>query len=162
MTNVWCVRAEFGEHTDEFVAGGYAGMGWIRKEDLSNVKDKEELRRLYKEAYPQDADPRVNTNVGQIYRFIVAMKPGDYVLTPTINGALLRYGRLTYDPYYESQLTDGCPFPHRRKVQWAQLPLNRGDLSADFQKTLKYCQLTVFGIKHREEFLGIFILPERT
>ena len=29
MTNVWCVRAEFGTFTKQFVEGGYVAIGWM-------------------------------------------------------------------------------------------------------------------------------------
>ena len=35
MTNVFCVRAEFGSYTKHFVAGGYVAIGWIPATDLS-------------------------------------------------------------------------------------------------------------------------------
>ena len=34
MTNVWCVRAEFGTYTKQFVDGGYVAIGWLPKSDL--------------------------------------------------------------------------------------------------------------------------------
>ena len=57
MTNVWCVRAEFGKYTDEFVVGGYAGIGWIPERDLSKIYEKGELRRLFRKAHPENTSP---------------------------------------------------------------------------------------------------------
>ena len=160
MTNVWRVLAEFGEYTDEFVVGGYAGIGWIPEKDLSKIYEKGELRRLFRKAHPENTSPNfIGAQVGQVARFLLEIKPDDYIVTPTSNSALLRYGRVISVPYYESSPTDGCPYPHRRKVQWAQQPFNRKDLSPPFQNTLKFAQLTVSRIKHREEFLSIFIFP---
>ncbi len=116
MTNVWCVRADVGTFADEFVNGGYAGIGWLRNKNLSRVAGKDEIRRFYKENSPQDKDGRVNTNVGQIARFMLEVEIGDYILTPTSNSALVRYGRVTSEPYYENPPTDECYFPHRRRV----------------------------------------------
>lgn len=43
MTNVWCVRAEFGTYTQHFVKGGYVAIGWMPSTDLSQVTTKEAL-----------------------------------------------------------------------------------------------------------------------
>ena len=119
VPNVWRVGAEKGKYTDSFVAGGYAGAGWIRSSDLTEVTDKEALRCLYKREYPQDNDAKVATNVGQVHRFLVGIKPGDYVITPTKEHTLQRFGRVESGVYYCPAPDDGCPFPHRRQVDWA-------------------------------------------
>ena len=159
MTNVWCVRSEFGKYTDNFVSGGYAAVGWIRGSDLTGITDREEFRRLYRKDQPQDADARVGANVGQVYRFMVDVKPGDYIITPTTDSALLRYGRVESDPYYEPNHNDGCPFPHRRHVAWEEQPFNRKELSMPLQYSMR-AQKTVFAIKHREDFLLAIGHPE--
>ena len=154
MTNVWCVRAEFGKYTDQFVAGGFAGIGWIPDEDLTNINDKGELYPLYKEAYPEDTSKFVvGQQVGQIARFLLEIETGDYIITPTVNSALLRYGRVISSPYYEQTPQDSCPFPHRCQVDWAKHPLNREEFSMPLQFTLRG-SLTIFAVSQREEFLA--------
>lgn len=37
MKNVWCVRAEFGTYTRQFVNGGYVGIGYGLTSSLANV-----------------------------------------------------------------------------------------------------------------------------
>lgn len=152
MTDVWCVRSEYGKYTDDFVAGGYAAVGWIRGADLTGITDREEFRQLYKEDQPMDSNARVGQNVGQIYRFMVDVKPGDYIITPTTDSALLRYGRVESVPSYEPNHVDTCPFPHRRRVAWEKQPLNRKELSMPLQYAMR-TQKTVFAVKHREDFL---------
>ena len=152
MTNVWCVRSEFGKYTDDFVSGGYAAVGWIRGSDLTGITDREEFRRLYREDQPKDTDARVGANVGQIYRFMVDVNLGDYIITPTTDSALLRYGQVKSAPSYEPKHDDNCPFPHRRRVDWEKQPLNRKELSIPLQYSMR-AQKTVFAVKHREDFL---------
>ena len=154
MTSVWCVRAEFGRYTPQFVSGGYAGIGWIPQQDLTAVKRREDLYPLYEEAHPNDTSKFViGQQVGQIARFLLEIEIGDYVITPTDKTASVRYGRVTSDPNYTESPTDGCPFPHRRKIDWAEQPLNRQALSVPFQKALG-SSLTVFAVRHHEEFLS--------
>lgn len=156
MTNVWCVRANRGEFTAQYLAGGYAAIGWREiQSDLSNVTTKEELYELLRAAYPEVTSPIVQGNyVGQIYRFLCDIKAGDYVITPDPNSELLRYGRVCADPsYFLASKDDGCPYLHRRRVEWAPEPLLRGDLSVPFQNTMR-SMLTVFYVSQREEFLS--------
>lgn len=157
LPNIWRLGAEKGKYTDSFVAGGYAGAGWIRSSDLTKVTDKEVLRCLYKMEYPQDGDARVATNVGQIHRFLVDIKPGDYIVTPTGEHTLLRYGRVESEVYYKPEPDDGCPFPHRRRVDWAKRPLNSKEFPEKLYNAMKYAQLTVFSVHHRDEFLAAVV-----
>lgn len=54
MTSVWCVRAEFGTYTRQFVEGGYVAIGWMSKSDLSRIKTRDALYPLYKAEHPND------------------------------------------------------------------------------------------------------------
>ena len=159
MPNVWCVQAEFGKHVDRFVNGGYAGIGWIPDKDLTEITDKAHLYTLYRQAYPDHKKKGAEMNVGQISRFLLMIKPGDYIITRTKNKDLWRYGRVANDLYYEPNSNDGCPFPHRRKVDWGKQPLDKTKLSIPFRKAMG-AGLTVYAIKHREEFLTV-IGPHR-
>ena len=154
VPKIWRVGAEKGKYTDSFVAGGYAGAGWMPGLDLTEVTDREALRSLYKKEYPQDSDAKVATNVGQIHRFMVGIKPGDYIITPTKDNALQRYGRVKSDPYYVQIPNDGCPFPHRRKVDWADQPVKISEFSQPLENALKFGVLTIYEIKQRDEFLA--------
>ena len=155
MTNVWVVRADHGRYAEHFVSGGYAGIGWIDEDDLSKVKDRAALRPLYERAHPNDTSPNViGQQVGQIARFLLEIKGGDYVIAPPTNTELLRYGRVAEDPsYYYVKEDDGCPFRHRRKVEWSEEPLSRSTFSIPLQYSLR-SSLTVFAIAQREEFLA--------
>lgn len=48
---------------------------------------------------------------------------------------------------------DGCPYRHRRRVEWAPHSLKRSTFSVPFQNTIR-SSLTVFGISQRDEFFG--------
>ena len=157
VPNIWRVGAEKGRYTDHFVAGGYAAAGWIRGSNLTEITDKETLRRLYKKEYPQDGDAKVAANVGQIHRFLVGIKPGDYIVTPTAKYTILRFGRVKSGVYYKPEPDDGCPFPHRRKVDWAKRPLNSQEFPRKLYDAMKFPQLTVYSVQHREEFLAAVV-----
>jgi hypothetical protein len=153
MTNVWCVRAEFGTHAKAFVAGGYVAIGWSL-ENLSEIKSREDLYPLYKAAYPNDTSNIViGQQVGQIGRFLLELKAGDYVITPAADTEWLHYGMVAQDPSYAYVPNDpACPYPHRRQVSWNDTPIRRGDFSVPFQNTMR-SSLTVFAVSQGAEFL---------
>ncbi len=155
MTNVWCVRAEFGTYASHFVGGGYFAIGWMPTTDLSVVKSRDELYPLYKLEHPDDTSNIViGQQVGQIARFLLEIMPGDYVITPAADTEWLHYGEVLADPSYVFAAgEDGCPYRHRRRVAWSKDRLKRGDLSVPFQNTIR-SSLTVFSVSQRDEFLA--------
>ena len=155
MSNVFCVRAEFGTYTQHFVSGGYVAIGWMAHTDLSAITTRDELYPLYKAAHPDDTSNIViGQQVGQIARFLLEMKPGDHVITPAADTEQLHYGRLAADrSYFFADGDDGCPYRHRRRVEWAQEILQRSGLSVPFQNTIRSL-LTVFAVSQRDEFLA--------
>ena len=156
MTNVWCIRANGGQYTDHFLRGGYAGIGWREiARDISSLRTREELYPVVRAAYPDQQSPIVIGNyVGQIARFLLEILAGDYVITPAADTELLHYGRIAPDPSYVfASGDDGCPYRHRRRVEWAPTTLKRSGLSVPFQNTIR-SSLTVFAVSQRDEFLG--------
>jgi restriction system protein len=154
MSNVWCVRADFGTFTQNFLDGGYAGIGWMPDLDLSQVRTKDELYGLYRQEHPEDtSNIVVGQQVGQIARFLLDIRAGDYVITPANDTELLYYGRVAADPSYVYATTeDGCRYRQRRRVDWVKQPVKRGEFSVPFQNTMR-SSLTVFAVSQRSEFL---------
>ena len=156
MTNVWCVRANGGQYTEHFLRGGYAGIGWTEiGQDLGAMRSREELYPIVRSAFPEVLSPIVIGNyVGQIARFLFEIRAGDYVITPAMDTEWLHYGRIGSDPsYFFSSTEDGCPYRHRRRIEWAKERLKRGDFSVPFQNTIR-SSLTVFAVSQRDEFLA--------
>ena len=153
MTKVWVVRSDFGKYTDPFLKGGYVAAGWIPGHDLTGFDSKEAIVHLYKQTHTEEKPRRAGANAGQIATFALDIKSGDYIITPRSSTEWLDYGRVQEESlYYCPDTNDGCPFPHRWKVEWVEAPLRRWDLSIPFQNTLK-AQKTVFRVSHAEEFL---------
>lgn len=154
MTSVWCVRADFGAYTEHFLRGDYVAIGWLENDDLSKIKLREELYPLYRAAHPSDTSNIViGQQVGQIGRFLLEIKAGDYVITPAADLEFLHYGVVEQDPsYFYETNPDGCPYRHRRRVRWAKKTLTRYQFSVPFQNTIR-SSLTVFSVSQRDEFL---------
>ncbi len=152
--NVWVVRADFGRYTDNFINGGYIAIGWIWERDLTAISSREELYPIYRQTHPDDkSNIVVGQQVGQIARFLLEIKAGDYVITPPTDTEWLHYGKVAADPYYFSNENDGCPYPHRRKIEWAQRRLKRSEFSIPFQNTIR-SSLTVFYVSRGQELLS--------
>jgi predicted Mrr-cat superfamily restriction endonuclease len=88
---VWVNRAgkkagENYEFEGIFLNNKVIAIDWCEiDEDLSNIKNKEELEDIYKKAYPNESDSR---DVGRIWSFIKEMKKGDIVLIPLRNNKI--------------------------------------------------------------------------
>ncbi len=156
MTSLFCVRADFGTYTKHFVDGGYVAIGWMPDTDLSQITTREELYPLYQQAHPTDTSNIViGQQVGQIGRFLLDIQAGDYVITPAADTEWLHYGQVAPDPsYFYATTEDGCPYRHRRAVEWASQRLKRTDFSVPFQNTIRSA-LTVFAVSHRDEFFEV-------
>jgi len=154
MSSVFCVRAEWGTYTQSFLSGGFVGIDWITNTDLSAITTRDELYPIYKSEHPEDkSNIVIGQQVGQIARFLLEMKAGDYVLTPDSNTELLHWGQIEVDPsYFYVTSNDGCPYRHRRRTKWMGT-LMRSARSVPFQHTMQ-SSLTVFAVSQRDEFLA--------
>lgn len=157
---LYCVRAEFGTYTKQFIEGNYVAIGWLPKNDLSGITSREELYPLYKKEYPKDnSNVVIGQQVGQIARFLLEMKTGDFVITPAQNTEFIYYGIVEANAYHFSDGADGCPYLHRKKVKWHKEPIQRSQFSVPFQNTIR-SSLTVFYISHKKNFFTTIGKPE--
>ncbi len=155
MSNVWCVRAEFGLYTDAFLNGGYVAIGWLEDRNLADLTERDELYDIYRRAYPEDtSNVVVGQQVGQISRFLFELTAGDTVITPDRNTEILHYGIVEDEPYSFVQDDPSCPYPHRRAVKWAKDPLLRSSLSVPLANTMR-SSLTVFGVSQTDEIMVV-------
>jgi restriction system protein len=154
VTRAWCIRADGGRYTPNFLKGGFAGIGWEGLTDLSDVASHDALYPLYKAAHPEDTSNTViGIQVGQIGRFLLDVAAGDLIITPDANTERLWHGIASpADTYAYVPDDPDCRYPHRRAVSWATEPLTRSSLSVPLQNTLR-SSLTVFGISPPDEIL---------
>ncbi|MCI0577974.1 MAG: restriction endonuclease [Chloroflexi bacterium] len=155
MTNnvpvVHVVRADGGRYAQDFLSGGYIGIGFIAK-NLSQIEDKDALRILYQAEHSSASPLRVGQNVGQIWRFLKEVEVDTYVITPTEDNDSLMVGRIT-GPYTYITNPTGSHFHHRKPVTWFDEPLLRNTLSIPAQNTLR-STLAVFRVPQYEEILS--------
>ena len=147
--NVWVVRADGGQYTEDFVANGYVAFGEL---DLASANDWDEIRRRYEDAHPTERPRHVSNVVGQYAAFLFSIRKDDYVITPERDTQRLRYGRIT-GSCVSAAGDDGCPYRNRRAVDWDAATLERGGCSQSLRSTLG-APLSVFYVSQREEFLA--------
>lgn len=155
MQNVWFVRAEEAKYAQHFLAGGYIAIGWKQIHEMDSITNRAQIYTLYKESYPNETSNAVIGNhVGQLARFLLDIQPGDYIITRDLEIQWLHWAKVGDDStYYYASGEDGCPFSHRRKVNWSDQLLNRYSLSFPMQRSLN-SSLTVFGVDHANEFFS--------
>jgi len=152
LTNVWCVRAEFGHYAEDFLRGGYAAIGWLKDTTLAQITSRDQLKQLYRDYHPdEESNVVIGQQVGQIARFLMEIEEGDTIITPDRNTEILHYGVVKGGYYFEEKL-DNCPYPHRRTVEWNKNPLLRPTLSVPLQNTMR-SSLTVYSVSQVEEIL---------
>ena len=152
MSGIYCVRAQNGKYTKDFLEGGYVAIGWLHELDLSSINSRDEIRERYQKYHPEDTSQyKIGQQVGQVARFLLEIKPKDFVITPYFDTEFVRYGILKNEPYqYVKNPQDDCPYKHRRSVEWiGKIP--RSAFSIPLQYTLR-TPLTVFEIKHKSSF----------
>jgi predicted Mrr-cat superfamily restriction endonuclease len=157
---LYCVRAEFGTYTKQFIDGNYVAIGWLPHNNLSEITSRDELYPLYKKEYPKDtSNVVIGQQVGQIARFLLEIKTGDFVITPAQDTEFIYYGIVEASAYHFSDGADGCPYLHRKKVKWHKEPIQRSQFSVPFQNTIR-SSLTVFYISHKKNFFTTIGKPE--
>lgn len=155
MNKLYCVRADFGAYTPEFINGGFIAIGWIQDMDLSAISSRDELYPIYKVRHPKDtSNVVIGQQVGQIARFLLEIEGGDYVITPAANTEFIYWGIVEAHSYYYQGEKDLCPYRHRKRVKWTDAPIRRAEFSVPFQNTIR-SSLAVYQITHTNNFFEV-------
>jgi restriction system protein len=152
---IFTVRADSGQYTEAFRRGGYAGIGWFDT-PLADTSTREAIGAHYHDNFSGQSVSTAGQNVGQIYRFLNTIQPGDWLVTPYSNseGALL-VGQVQPGPaYFAPSGTDECPYCYRRPIRWENRLLYRRQFSESLRNTLG-STLTVFQVPQEQEFLAV-------
>ena len=159
MPKIYCVRAQYGKYAETFKRKNYVAIGWLENTDLSAIQHRAELYPLYKAEYPQDtSNVVIGQQVGQIGRFLLELKAGEYVVVPSADTDILHIGVVTDNPYFFAPNDTECPFPHRKRVEWKD-DLRRSSLSVPLQNTLR-SSLTVFRVRQASSFFAAMGTPK--
>ena len=155
MPKVWVARTKSGQHTPEYLAGGYVAVGWVSWEADAKSLTREQLKQKHTEREPDDSPPSVGQKIGQLWAFLHDIQPGDYIINPSANMNELHYGVVEGGPYHDTseRYSDGCLWPHRRRVKWSDETIARQALPDLVKSSVDHGARTLFCVSAGHEFL---------
>jgi len=110
------VRAgRYGEQENTVIENNIVAIGWNELSDLSKVKNKDELKNLYKKAYPDEKQTVLISQVSQIWRFLKEIKINDLVALPLKTKNTIQFGIIKGEYQYK-EYSDNVK--HTRIVEW--------------------------------------------
>jgi len=152
--NMWMVRAgRSAVLVQDFEEKNYVGVGWRELGDLSGVKDKSELEKLFQEAYPEFTGAKYRMQFGQIARFRFELQKGDYAITYNPEYRYYPVGKIVSDYQYAPDSPGG--YNHIYKVEWlGKIPRDQLTLAT---KNTVGAIMTLFLLNEsaRDEFLQL-------
>jgi restriction system protein len=114
--SLWLVRAgRHGEQEQGALDNNVVTIGWNKFNDLSKIKSREELTRLYLKLNPGSKKMKAANEVGQIWRFIQEIQKGDLVALPLKMQSGISIGKVESDYQYK-EITPNIK--HIRYVKW--------------------------------------------
>jgi len=145
---VWVVRAGYrGTEEQAALDNNLVTIHWNELSDLSEVRSKDDLEKLYREACSDDeTGPQIGAAVGMIWAFRSAIKKGDLAIIPLVRGkkTALAIGEVTGPYACRSDL--GEEVRHTVPVKWLRKDLLRATLEQDLLVRLGLPK-TVYEIK---------------
>lgn len=129
-----------------FVAIGWGQLGdlsWLRQADEGKSKNRDKLTALMKTFQGGSGSPiKIGIDTGQLWNFVVQMAKGDIVLARDSAHRRVVIGNINGDYEYNPAWGDGCPYEHRRPVNWLK-EVSRDDLSQKLKDSMGSL-LTIF------------------
>ena len=114
--SLWMVRAgKHGEQEQGALEHSVVTIGWNELPDLSHVKNRDELAKLYAEVYPAAKKAEAANRIGQVWRFVGEIRKGDLVALPLKTQSAIAIGKVDSDYEYQ-KLTENIK--HIRRVTW--------------------------------------------
>ncbi len=114
--SLWLVRAgRHGEQEQTALDKDVITIGWKELSDLSRVREKDELKRIYRKAYPSASEMQKSIGIGQIWRFLHDIKKEDIVALPLKTQSAIAIGKVVGNYEYRIIAEN---VKHIRKVEW--------------------------------------------
>jgi len=113
---MWMVRAGEGAFLiDEFRSKSYVSIGWNEIGDISGIKRKDKIKKLVEKGGYYKKKSQINVAAGQIGRFLLDFKKGDYVVTYDPTNRVYLVGEIQSDYEFNKKIST---YHHVRKVKW--------------------------------------------
>ena len=118
---LWMVRSgKHGEREQLALSQNLAIIGWENLPDLSQVQSRQELEGLLRDHGAPHSPNRLRNWVGQIWRFIGEMAPGDLVAMPLKHRSALALGWVRGAYAHRKDLDPEVSGLHTRPVEWVK------------------------------------------
>ena len=135
-STVWVWRSGRAEERDSWsIKTGLVGGGWDWLPSLESVGSRDEIRQVYKQARPPEAEQGEAKHVGELYSIRFAVSIGDIVVMPRTRRKQVAFGRVVETYRYQ----ENEPDPTRRhvaQVDWLRTTVERDDLADDLLRLL--------------------------
>lgn len=151
---MWMIRAgQSAIIVDQFLKKNVVVIGWADLGDLSDIKTKAELVKKIKTNYPSWTTGKISMTTGQVEKFRLVMKKGDYVITYNPNERVYPVGEIVGEYEYKPSEIEG--YPNIRKVKWVG-KVDRDKLSIPTKNTVgAISTIFEFSDDAKEEFLRL-------
>jgi len=141
---LWVLKpGENGEREDVIFKKSVAAIGWEDLPDLSKISERDSLKELYTEKYPNASLHRMRNHVGQIYAFLLKAKIGDLIVLTHKSSPLVSIGKIISNYEFRTDLGELCN--HTRKIEWLKTEISRNsfkqDLLYSFGAFMTFCQV---------------------
>lgn len=115
---MWMVRAGRGaQFAEDFEQKKMVAIGWSQiGQDLTKIKNKNEIMALATKAYPDEKKGTIASSVGQIFRFCTEFQVGDRIISYNNERRIYLVGTITSEPKYKKNIFEGLD--HFRDVKW--------------------------------------------
>ncbi|WP_461210380.1 restriction endonuclease [Desulfocurvus sp. DL9XJH121] len=133
---IWMNRAgKYGEYEQRFLDDNRIYCTWdYLNTDLSQLVNREGLRSVLSNTYPDAPDGRIIQNSSQIWAFAKDMSIGDWVALPSKTSPVIHVAKIKSGYQYDEQAED--PFYHYREVEWFAMDIPRTSFPQDILYSL--------------------------
>jgi restriction system protein len=151
---MWMVRAgRNAAFVQDFEEQNYVGVGWTELGNLSDIKTKDELEKIFRTAYPQNSLARFRMSFGQISRFRFEIQKGDFAITYNPEYRYYPIGKIVSEYQYVPDSPGN--FNHIYKVEW-QNKISRDVLTLATKNTVgAIMTLFLLNDSARDEFMRL-------
>lgn len=135
MTAVWVIRmTHVPASVSDLRQKSAVAIGWHEVGDLTGVTSREQVLDRVRRAFPENTAMQNAMSAGQLYRFVLEIQRGDYVLTPIKTTRTILIGRVQSDYRFDPDLF-APTYPNIRKVKWLT-EKSRDEFTAPARNTL--------------------------
>lgn len=131
----WLIRAgSHGEREDFVLENGIAGVGFEDVPDLTAATDRDHVKTIVRDAYPDAKEGTVTNFAGQLWALRSRVKPGDLVALPLKRTSQIALGLVTSEYKYLAE--EQSVYRHRVSVEWKRTDVPRTAIRQDLLYSL--------------------------